>query len=147
MRKLGRILTPLAAGLLLLAVACSGDDGDDKSQSDSAGSASGSGGSVSRELNLSQAATQLLELRSFRFDLSFNLEIDLEGLGDAATPQDGDAFGAALAAAFLALFSDISMQGAYVAPDSFDMQLSIAGEDVHFVQIGTRPGSMTARAG
>ena len=28
------------------------------------------------------------------------------------------------------------MEGAYVAPDSFDMQMSIAGEEVRYVQIG-----------
>ncbi len=135
MRKIRWILAPFAVSLIVFAVACSGGDGDD-SKSSSDGSASGSGGSVSRELNLAQAATQLLELRSFRFNLSFSLDIDIEGLGDSGTPQDGDQFGAAFAAAFLALFSDISMEGAYVAPDSFDMQMSIAGEEVRYVQIG-----------
>ena len=136
MRKLRWIFAPFAAGLIALAVACGGGDGDNISQSDGAAAASGSGGGMSRELNLSQAATQLLELRSFRFDLSFKLDIDLAGLSDSAAPEDGDLFGAAFAAAFLALFSDISMQGAYVAPDSFDMQLSLAGENVRYVQIG-----------
>jgi hypothetical protein len=135
MKKLRWILAPLAAGLLALTAACGGDD-DTNNQSNDGGTTSGSGAAVSQELNLAQAATQLAELRSFRFDLSFSLDLDLEGLGDVETDDD-DEFGADFAAAFLALFSDISMQGAYVAPDSFDMQMSIAGESVHYVQIGT----------
>ena len=82
MRKIRWILAPFAVSLIVFAVACSGGDGDD-SKSSSDGSASGSGDSVSRELNLAQAATQLLELRSFRFNLSFSLDIDIEGLGDS----------------------------------------------------------------
>ena len=132
MRKLRWILAPFAAGLLALAVACGGDDDND---SNGGGSASGGGVAVSEELNLAQAATTLAELRSFRFSLSFNLEFDLEGL--EGLEEDDDEFGAAFAAAFLALFSDISMEGAYVAPDSFDMKMSLAGEDVHYIQIGT----------
>jgi hypothetical protein len=136
MTKLRWILAPLAAGLLALTMACGGDD--DNSQGNDGGSASGGGGAVSQELNLAQAATQLAELRSFRFDLSFNLEFDLGDLEDIdlEDPDSEDAFGAAFAAAFLALFSDIKMEGAYVAPDSFDMQMSIAGENVHYIQIG-----------
>jgi len=133
MRKLSWILAPFAAGLLALAVACGGDDDN---QGNNGGSASGSGGAVSQELDLAQAAMQLMELRSFRFNLSFNLEFDFEGLEGLEGSEDDDELGAAFAAAFLALFSDISMEGAYVAPDSFDMQMSIAGEDVHYVQIG-----------
>ena len=136
MRKLRWISAPFVAGLLVLAAACGGDD-DNDNQGNNGGSASGSGGTVSQELDLAQAATTLMELRSFRFNLSFNLEFDLEGLEDLeGSGDDEDAFGAAFAAAFLALFSDISMEGAYVAPDSFDMQMSIAGEEVHYVQIG-----------
>ena len=136
MTKVRWILAPFAASLIVFAVACSGGDGDNNSQSNSDGAVSGSGGAVSRELNLAQAATQLLELRSFRFSLSFNLDIDIGGLGASGTPEDGDQFGAALAEAFLALFSNVSMEGAYVAPDSFDAQISIAGEEAHYVQIG-----------
>lgn len=136
MRKLRWVLAPFVAGLLVLTAACGGDDDNDDQSNDGA-SASGGGGVVSQELNLAQAATQLMELRSFRFNLSFKLDFDLEGLEDLETSgEDEDEFGAAFAAAFLALFSDISMQGAYVAPDSFDMQMGIAGEDVHYIQIG-----------
>ncbi|HEU0074938.1 MAG TPA: hypothetical protein VFS30_13130 [Dehalococcoidia bacterium] len=136
MKKIRWILAPLAAGLLALSAACGGDD-DTNNQSNDGATASGGGGAVSQELNLAQAATQLMELRSFRFDLSFSLDLDLEGLGELDASDEDDEFGAAFAAAFLALFSDISMQGAYVAPDSFDMQMGIAGEDVHYIQIGT----------
>ena len=135
MKKLRWILAPLAVGLLALTVACGGDD-DSNSQSNDNGSYSGSGSAVSQELNLAQAANQLMELRSFRFNVSFNLDIDLDALANADTSGEDDEFGQAFAAAFLAMFSNISMEGAYVAPDSFDMQASFAGEDVHYVQIG-----------
>ena len=136
MRKLRWILAPFAAGLLALTVACGGDDDDNGNAANDAGTTSGGGAAVSQELNLAQAATQLAELRSFRFNLSFNLDIDLEGL--EAGSGDEDEMGAAFAAAFLALFSNVSMEGAYVAPDSFDMQMSIAGENVHYIQIGNQ---------
>jgi hypothetical protein len=137
MKKLRWILAPFAVGLLALTVACSGDD-DSNNQSNDNGSYSGAGSAVSQELNLAQAANQLMELRSFRFNVSFNLDVDLDALANANTDSssEDDEFGQAFAAAFLAMFSNISMEGAYVAPDSFDMQASFAGEDVHYVQIG-----------
>lgn len=136
MRKLRWALAPIAVGVLTLVAACGGDDNDNSNnQGDTNGSAGGGGASASQELNLAQAATRLAELRSFRFNLTFNLDIDLEGLQGLEDSED-DEFGAAFAAAFLALFSDISMEGAYVAPDSFDMQMSIAGEEVRYIQIG-----------
>jgi hypothetical protein len=134
MRKLSWISAPLLAGLLALTVACGGDDDDDAQSTNDGGSTSGGGAAVSQELNLAEAATQLMELRSFRFNLAFSLDFDL---GDLETPEgEDDEFGAAFAEAFLMLFSDISMEGAYVAPDSVEMQMSIAGEDVSYVQIG-----------
>lgn len=133
MKKLRWILAPFAAGLLALVVACGGDDGNGGNTNDG-GSASGGGSSVSQELNLSEAALQLQELRSFRFKIAFKLDFDLGDLADSTDPEDE--FGAAFAEAFLALFSDISMEGAYVAPDSFDMTMGIAGEEAHLIQIG-----------
>jgi hypothetical protein len=133
MRKLRWILAPLAVGLLALIVACGGDKGSQDSNSSSY--SSGSGSSVSQELNLADAATQLMELRSFKFNLKFNLDLgDMSGL--TGSTDSGDEFGAGLAQAFLALFSDVSVEGAYVAPDSFDVKMSLAGEDVHMIQIG-----------
>ena len=136
MRNLRWILAPLVAGLLALTAACGGDDDNGNQANNDGGSASGSGSAVSQELNLAQAATQLMELRSFRFNLTFNLDIDIEGLEDLGTGDDDDEFGAAFAAAFLALFSNIEMSGAFVAPDSYDMQVSFAGEEAHYIQIG-----------
>lgn len=137
MNNLRWFLSPLAAGLLALVIACGGDDGDQANgatNTNDAGSASGGGDAVSQELNLSSAAAQLLELRSFRFDMALQMDFDLSGLegsGDA-----DDEFGAAFAGAFLALLSDVRMSGAYVAPDSFDMTMSLAGEEARLVQIG-----------
>ena len=134
MRKLGWITAPLMAGLLALTVACGGDDDDTPSAIGSGGSASGGGAAVSQELNLAEAANQLLELSSFRFNLAFSLDFDLGDLAESG--DEDDEFGAEFAAAFLSLFSDITMEGAYVAPDSIDMKMGIAGEEVHYIQIG-----------
>ena len=131
MRKLGWVFAPLAAGLVALVMACGGDDGD---QSNSNSGSSGGGASVSQELNLAEAATQLMDLRSFRFDMSFSLDFDLSELTESGDEEDE--FAAEFANAFLTLFSDISMEGAYVAPDSFDMKMSLAGEEAHMIQIG-----------
>ena len=137
MRKLRWALMPFAAGLLALAVACSGgdDSSDDDGAATGASSASGGGGAVSQELDLAQAANRLLELRSFRFDMSLSLDLDLEALELSGTGDDGDQFGAAMAAMFLALFQDVSISGAYVAPDSFDLEASFAGETARYIQI------------
>jgi hypothetical protein len=126
------LLAPLAAGLLGLIVACGGDK--DSRSSNKSGSSSGSGGGVSTELDLSNAASTLLELRSFRFDVSLKMDIDTKGLA----ADDDDEFGAGLAAAFLALFSNIKMEGAYVAPDSFDLKMEFAGEEAHMIQVGNK---------
>ena len=136
MRKLRWIFAPFALGLLALVVACGGAKSNrDNSSSTNGSYSSGSGSSVSQELNLADAATQLMELRSFRFNLKFSLDLgDMSGLTDSTDPEDE--FGAGLAQAFLALFSNVSVDGAYVAPDSYDVKMSLAGEDVHMIQIG-----------
>jgi hypothetical protein len=122
------LLAPLAAGLLI--VGCGGDK-DSGPNSVKGDGSSGRGSSVSTELNLSNAANDLMELRSFRFDVTMKMDFDL-----GAVTDDEDELSAGLAQMFMAMFSDIHMQGAYVAPDAFDMQMKLAGEDVHVIQIG-----------
>lgn len=128
MKKLRWLLAPVAVGLLSLVVACGGKDDNAASNKDSGGG--GTGGSVSKELDLSNAATVLMELRSFRFDLGLKLDFDA-----SATSED-NALGADFANAFLELFKDIKMEGVYLAPDSFDITIELAGEKVHMIQIG-----------
>jgi len=128
------LLAPVAAGLLGLIVACGGDK-DSGPNSVKGDGSSGRGGSVSTELDLSNAANRLMELRSFRFEVALKMDFDTSAL----KPGDSDdEFGAAFANAFLALFKDIKMEGAYVAADSFEMKMALAGEDVHMIQIGDR---------
>jgi hypothetical protein len=130
MTKLRWLLAPVAVGLIALVMSCSGDK-----DSDSPGSgARGSGSNVSNELDLTNAASSLLELRSFRFDVSVKLDFDMSALGAG---DSDDEFGG-LATAFLALLSDIKLEGAYQAPDSFEVQMRLAGEDIHAIQIGDR---------
>ncbi len=130
MLKLRWLLAPVAAGLLI--VACGGDK--DGGSTNNRGSTGGSGGSVSSELDLSNAAKDLQELRSFHFAVALKMDFDLS----AMESDDEDEFGADFASAFLALFSDIKMEGAYVAPDSFDLKMELAGEEVRMIQIGNR---------
>ena len=132
MKKLRWLLAPVAMGFLALAIACGGKDDGATSNNDS-GSNSGGGRSVSRELDLSNAATDLMELRSFRFEVALKMDFDMSGMSPG---DDEDEFGAAFANAFLALFSNIKMEGAYLAPDSFDISMELAGEKVHMIQIG-----------
>lgn len=127
MKTLRWLLAPLAAGLLI--AGCGGDK-DGASDGNATG---GVGSSVSTELNLSNAANTLMELRSFRFDVTLKMDFDMSSVSD-----DEDDWSAGLAQAFLAMFSDIKMEGAYVAPDAFDMQMKLAGENVHVIQIGDK---------
>lgn len=132
MIKLRWLLVPAAAGLLGLIMACGGDK--DSGSSNDSGRSSGGGNSVSTELNLSNVASTLMELRSFRFDVALKLDF---GQSAAMAGDDEDEF-AGLATAFMALFSDIKIEGSYVAPDSFDIKMELAGEEVHMIQIGDR---------
>jgi len=96
MRKLRWILAPFAVGLLTLVVACGGDKASQDNSSSTNGSySSGSGSSASQELNLADAATQLMDLRSFRFNIAFSLDFDLGDMGQSTDPEDE--FGAAFA--------------------------------------------------
>jgi ABC-type glycerol-3-phosphate transport system substrate-binding protein len=130
MRSLRWLLAPLAAGLLI--VGCGGDK-DSGPNSVKGDGSSGRGSAVSTELNLSNAANDLMELRSFRFDVTLKMDFDMSSVTD-----DEDQLSAGLAQAFMAMFSDIKMEGAYVAPDAFDMQMKLAGENVHVIQIGDK---------
>ncbi|HWO72766.1 MAG TPA: hypothetical protein VNN21_04340 [Dehalococcoidia bacterium] len=131
MKRLGWLLLPLAATALALAFACGGDKdkGANSTSSGEGASTGGSGSASARELNINEAFTALQDLRSFRFDLAMKMDF-----GDALAGLQNDETG--LAAAFLALFSDIKMEGAYVAPDSFDINMRLAGRDMRIVQIG-----------
>src|SRR5688572_19506211 len=121
--KLRAITIGLLATLLLgFAVACD----DDKDASN--------GSAAAQPLDLSESADKLLALRSFRF--SFNMKLELPS--DLGTGSEDDAFGAALAGAFLGLLGDIKAEGAFVAPDSVEAKMTFAGQEMSFVQIGNR---------
>ena len=119
----------LAAFTLAFATAC-GDD-DDPAQGDDA---NGNGGNApaSQTLDLAQTSESLLELDSFRFDLS--MQLDLGDLGSGAMPEDE--LGAEFAAALLGAIGDIEAEGTYVAPESLAMTMSLGGEEIGLVQIG-----------
>jgi hypothetical protein len=141
MKTLRWAVAPLLALLFALVIACGGDNNGGSSNGSGAtnggttsggSTTGGSGGSVSTELDLTNAATKLLEMRSFRFDMSMKMDFDLGDL------DEDDEFSAAFAELFLLLLSDIKMSGVYVAPDSYDITMTIAGQRVRYVQIGNQ---------
>jgi hypothetical protein len=104
----------LAAGAL---AACGGDKDSDSSRSNPPAG-------VLEQVNVGESVATLQQLKSFRFELK--LSVDFSG------DMTEDALGAAL----LGALGNIEMKGAYVAPDSFEAQVQMFGEDVGFVQIG-----------
>jgi hypothetical protein len=124
MKKPRWLLIPAFAVLTAVVVACGGED-----NGSGASAQSGSGGASTRELNLPNAVLELEDLRSFRMDLSFKLDLGevLSGLG-----VDESAF----ASMFLNKLSDVRVEAAYVAPDSFSAETNLSGEQVKYVQIG-----------
>ena len=120
------LIAPFAAALVILAVACGGDDPDN----DNANASTGGGGSAtSRELNLANAAQALEDVKSFRFDVSLKMDFDAPSGG-----SDEDEFGAAL----LALFGNINANGAYAGPDSFEVEAAVFGQKMRMIQIGNQ---------
>ena len=131
MRKL--FLLPLFALIVAFAVACGGGGSKDESANSQPG---GSGETTSQTLDMTSANAKLEQLRSFRFDMS--MKMDLGNMPDLSSGSEEDDFGAALGALFLALFSDMKMEGSVVAPDKADMKVTFAGEEQRFIRIGDK---------
>lgn len=77
----------------------------------------------------------LSSIDSYRYDL--NLKLDAPAFGEDADPSGIDplnAFGDALSA----LFSDMQLEGAYVAPDRTQVVLTFEGEQLEWRSIGER---------
>jgi len=122
---------PLAA---LTAVAFVAFAGDGKGSSAfSAGGVDSTSQHAARRLSggtidVNQSAAQFGELKSFRFDV--RLKLDFGSAGSAGGIND--LFGADL----LAFFTDVSAEGAYVAPDKLEVKLHAGPLDMAVVQIG-----------
>ena len=125
MKRIRWLLMPFAAALLTLAVACGGDDSNGGSSS----GGGGSGSTVSNELDLSRSAQNLADVKSFRFDMT--LKMDFGNPSSGSSKDD-------LGALFMAMFSNIKAEGAYVAPDRFEMKTTLFGEEMHIIQVGQR---------
>jgi hypothetical protein len=122
MKRIRWLVAPLAVALLAFGAACGGDD--DKDNAGASGTAPGGGGAAtSQALDLTKAAETLLDVKSFRFDVS--LKID-------AGQNNNDAFGAAL----LALFGNVKAEGAFVAPDSYQAKMQFFGQTIEYIQVG-----------
>jgi hypothetical protein len=116
----------------MLALACGGKDSNEAASNASSGDGSNSVALV----NFSESAAKLMELKSFRFD--FSMKLDLGSLGLSTGSGTADAMGEAFAAAMLGILGDIKAEGAYVSPDQMDVRLSMAGQQLGFVQTGDR---------
>ena len=140
MTRLRWLLTPISTVLLVFAVACGGASDDESGNTDATGSGVASGSSASPPraqtggqtaangtLNVANVASSLEAIESFRFDL--RLEMDFDGDGGSG----GDAEAAAM---LMALLGNIEAEGAYLAPDSYEMSMSFFGMEVQIVQIG-----------
>ena len=122
MRLNRALLAALAGPALIFALACGGDSEDDPSADAYAPSGSGDGAQL---VDISRSAANLEALRSFRFDVSMKL--------DFAQPSGDD-----LSSALAGLIGDIKVTGAYVAPDSLQVETVFAGEEIAYVQIGSQ---------
>jgi len=129
MKTIRWLLAPAAGLALAFAFACGGDK--DKDGGDAASSGDLPAG---REVNLITVANQIDTLQSFRFDIAMKFD-----LGDLATSEDGeDPLGEALGTALLGLLGDIKAKGAFVGPDSMEVEMTMMGQEIATVQIGDR---------
>ena len=139
----GAFLASVAGLLVVLALACGGDKKDGASAGDY--DASPGGAPAVQFVDLTESANNLRELESFRFDFSMKMKLgSVSGSGSS-----DDALGAAFAAALLGALGDIKAEGAFVAPDQIETKVSFGGEEISYVQIGSKAwikegGSWTA---
>jgi hypothetical protein len=130
MSKTRWLILPVAAVLVTLALACGGDSKNTASGNTGGSGSGGSGSTVSNELDLTRSAQSLANVKSFRFDMTLKMDF-----GDPKSRSNDDL---GLGAMFLALFSNIKAEGAYVGPDRYEMKIALFGEEVHVIQIGQK---------
>ncbi len=132
MPNLKGLLTAGFVFLFTLVVACGGDDQAERSDSVSE-PAGGSGSASIQTVNLERTASALIALESFRFDLVMKLEF-----GENLAGDQEDELGGAISALLLGALSDLRAEGAFVAPDRFEITLTFGGEEISVVQIGSQ---------
>ena len=129
MNRSRSVLTVLGGAMIALALACGSDD--KRTDAYGARQPDAAGGGV---LNLSQSTSNLLALKSYRFDLL--MALDLGAALPSGSGAPADALGEALAGALLGALGEIKVEGAYVAPDSVDVTVMMFGQQLRFVRIG-----------
>jgi hypothetical protein len=136
LRPLLALCTALLVSVAL--VACGGEDkdGEDAAASSSAGAGVTRGEELTR-INLAESTAKIGDLKSFRFELNASIDFDLP---DATTMDmdDEDALGNAFAALLLGSLKDVKVEGAFVAPDQFQVNMSVAGQDFGLVKIADK---------
>ena len=120
----------VSGALVALALACGGDKDDPANVAAS--------GSSAATVNFTESTAKLMELKSFRFDLSMKLDLGGLNMGSTGSGTSEDAMGEAFAAAMLGMLGDIRAEGAFVAPDQMDVRMTFAGQQMGYVQIGNR---------
>jgi hypothetical protein len=137
-----RPLLALGAALFLsiALIACGGDD-KSEDETASANTSSASQGGQLKTINLAETTAKIGELKSFRFELNANIDIDLSS--SAAMMEDEEALGQDFAALLLGFLRDIRVEGVVVAPDQFELKMSVAGQDFGFVKIADKAWMQT----
>ncbi len=118
--------------LVALVIACGGDDQAESGNGASVPAGGGGGDSI-QTVNLERTAAALTELQSFRFTLVMKFEFATDLASD-----EGDELGGAISALLLGVLTDIKAEGAFIAPDRFEIMLTFGGEEISLVQIGSQ---------
>jgi hypothetical protein len=121
---MNRLRLPLLAALVVLfafVLACGKDDSSSTSSAPLG---------VSESLDMEKVAEAMQGLKSFRFDMV--MKLDIGSRSGSTDPSD------AFAALLLGALGDIKASGAYVAPDQMEMTMTILGQEMGYVEIGSR---------
>jgi hypothetical protein len=136
-----RPLVALGALLLLsLALISCGDDKADNAAASPDGLGPTQGGQVTT-INLAESTAKLSSLKSFRFEINANIDIDLPA--STMTMDEEESLGYEFAALLLGFLKDVKVEGAVVAPDQFEMKMTVAGQDFGFVKIADKAWMQT----
>ena len=134
MRRFPAILLAVAGLTMALAVACGGKSSTDSKTNENGSPASSERAAVGAGgVDLSKAVSAVDDLQSFRFEIAMKLDIS------ATSGSGGDAFAGAL----LGALGDIKIKGAYVRPDQTEVTMTMFGQEMGYVQIGTKAWEKT----
>lgn len=136
--KLSRaLLCVLLPATLALVLACGGKETTPKPAAPAGSSTGSMANPPAGVLDLTSSAKNLQNISSFRFDLSMKVEMGPPVAGGSNSPD------AAFATAFLGLLGNLAATGSYVAPDQAEVTLTFFGQEMSYVQIGSKAWEKT----